>query len=250
MLADKRHSKILGIVNDEGSATVGDLAERIGISESTIRRDLAQLADAGKLSKVHGGAVALDAEDVQHDVPVAERSAKNVAQKRAIAQAAARLVGPQDFVYLDAGSSVDLLVDCLDEMCATYATDSVSHALKLASRGFEVIVLGGSLKSATQAVVGPDTNSAIARYHFTLGFWGANGITREDGFTTPDAAEAEVKRLSMRQTLHRFVLADASKADRVSRVTFADFDDATLVTSALPASSALLGCENVMVVDA
>ena len=112
------------------------------------------------------------------------------------------------------------------------------------------LVLGGSLKSATQAVVGPDTNSAIARYHFTLGFWGANGITREDGFTTPDAAEAEVKRLSMRQTLHRFVLADASKADRVSRVTFADFDDATLVTSALPASSALLGCENVMVVDA
>lgn len=87
-------------------------------------------------------------------------------------------------------------------------------------------------------------------YHFTLGFWGANGITREDGFTTPDAAEAEVKRLSMRQTLHRFVLADASKADRVSRVTFADFEDATLVTSALPASSALLGCENVMVVDA
>ena len=121
-------------------------------------------------------------------------------------------------------------------MRATYATDSVSHALKLASRGFEVIVLGGSLKSATQAVVGPDTNSAIARYHFTLGFWGANGITREDGFTTPDAAEAEVKRLSMRQTLHRFVLADASKADRVSRVTFADFDDATLVTSALPAA--------------
>ena len=250
MLADKRHSMILGIVNDEGSATVGDLAERIGISESNIRRDLAQLADAGKLNKVHGGAVALDAEDVQHDVPVAERSAKNVAQKRAIAQAAARLVGPQDFVYLDAGSSVDLLVDCLDEMRATYATDSVSHALKLASRGFEVIVLGGSLKSATQAVVGPDTNSAIARYHFTLGFWGTNGITREDGFTTPDAAEAEVKRLSMRQTLHRFVLADASKADRVSRVTFADFDDATLVTSALPASSALLGCENVMVVDA
>ena len=126
MLADKRHSMILGIVNDEGSATVGDLAERIGISESTIRRDLAQLADAGKLNKVHGGAVALDAEDVQHDVPVAERSAKNVAQKRAIAQAAARLVGPQDFVYLDAGSSVDLLVDCLDEMRATYATDSSS----------------------------------------------------------------------------------------------------------------------------
>ena len=150
MLADKRHSKILGIVNDEGSATVGDLAERIGISESTIRRDLAQLADAGKLNKVHGGAVALDAEDVQRDVPVAERSAKNVAQKRAIAQAAARLVGPQDFVYLDAGSSVDLLVDCLAETGATYATDSVSHALKLASRGY-VLEVGNVAMEDTAA---------------------------------------------------------------------------------------------------
>ena len=111
-------------------------------------------------------------------------------------------------------------------------------------------MLGGSLKSATQAVVGPDTNAAIANYHFTLGFWGANGITRKDGFTTPDVAEAEVKRLSMRQTLNRFVLADASKADRVSRVSFASFEDAVLITSTLPATSALLGCENVMVVDA
>lgn len=249
MLADHRHARILDIVNREGSATVVDLAAELGISESTIRRDLEKLDDAGRLTKVHGGAVALDREGLTRDVPVAERTVLHTAEKRAIAARAAQLVGPHDFVYLDAGSSVDALIDSLAQKRATYATNCVSHALKLASRGFEVIVLGGSLKSATEALVGPDANAAISRYHFTIGFWGANGATPEDGFTTPDINEAEVKRLSMAQTLHRFVLADASKVGRTSLVTFADFGAATLITSALPEDSAYRSYENVEVAE-
>ncbi len=249
MLADQRHSRILEIINANGSATVVSLAAELGISESTIRRDLEKLDEAGRLSKVHGGAVALDLEGVTRDVPIAERSVQHAAEKRAIAAAAAMLVGPRDFVYLDAGTSVDALIDCLTEKRATYATDCVSHALKLASRGFEVIVLGGSLKSATEALVGPDANAAVNRYHFTLGFWGTNGATIEDGFTTPDFKEAEVKRLSMMRTIHRFVVADASKVGRTSFVTFADFADATLITSPLPEGSAYTAFDNVEVVS-
>jgi DeoR family transcriptional regulator, fructose operon transcriptional repressor len=245
MLADQRHSRILEIINANGSATVVNLAAELGISESTIRRDLEKLDEAGRLSKVHGGAVALDLEGVTRDVPIAERSALNTAEKRAIAAAAAPLVGPHDFVYLDAGTSVDALIDVLTEKRARYATDCVSHALKLASRGFDVVVLGGSLKSATEALVGPDANAAVSRYHFTLGFWGTNGATLEDGFTTPDFNEAEVKRLSMNRTIHRFVLADASKVGRTSFVTFGDFESATLITSPLPAGSAYASRDNV-----
>lgn len=248
MLADQRHSRILEIINANGSATVVNLAAELGISESTIRRDLEKLDEAGRLSKVHGGAVALDLEGVTRDVPIAERSSQHAAEKRAIAVAAAPLVGPRDFVYLDASTSVDALIDELTEKRATYATDCVSHALKLASRGFDVIVLGGSLKSATEALVGPDANAAVSRYHFTLGFWGTNGATFEDGYTTPDANEAEVKRLSMMRTIHRFVLADASKVGRSSFVTFGEFDSATLITSKLPQGSPYEGCENVEVV--
>ncbi len=249
MLADQRHARILSIVNGRGSASVVDLASELGISESTIRRDLEKLDDAGRLSKVHGGAVALDPEGVVRDLPVAERAVLHAEEKRIIAERAAQLVGPHDFVYLDAGSSVDALIDRLAEKRATYATDCVSHALKLASRGFDVIVLGGSLKSATEALVGPDANAAIVRYHFTLGFWGTNGATVEDGFTTPDFNEAEVKRLSMEHTIHRFILADASKLGRTSLVTFAEFDSATLVTSELPAGSPYGALENVEVIS-
>ena len=248
MLADHRHARILDIVNREGSATVVDLAAELGISESTIRRDLEKLDDAGRLAKVHGGAVALDREGLTRDVPVAERAGLHTAEKRAIAVRAAQLVGPRDFVYLDAGSSVDALIDCLTQKRATYATDCVSHALKLASRGFEVVVLGGTLKGATEALVGPDANAAICRYHFTIGFWGANGATPEDGFTTPDINEAEVKRLSMEQTVNKFVLADASKVGRTSLVTFSGFHAATLITSELPPESPYRAFDNVEVV--
>ncbi len=82
MLADQRHAQILDIVNGEGSATVVDLAARLGISESTVRRDLEKLDDSGCLSKVHGGAVSLDREGVTRDVPVAERAARHSAEKR------------------------------------------------------------------------------------------------------------------------------------------------------------------------
>ena len=249
MLADHRHARILDIVNRDGSASVVDLAETLSISESTIRRDLEKLDEAGLLCRVHGGASALDREGVTRDISVAERAGLHAAQKRAIARRAAQLVGPRDFVYLDAGSTVDALIDELTEKRAVYATDCVSHALKLASRGFEVTVLGGSLKSATGALVGPDANATISRYHFTLGFWGTNGATPEDGFTTPDISEAEVKRFSMRQTIHRFVLADASKLGRTSLVTFGDFADVTIITSALPEGSAYAELEKVEVAD-
>ncbi len=248
MLADKRHSQILDIVSRDGSATVVDLAEKLGISESTIRRDLEKLDEAGRLTKVHGGAVALDPEGVIRDIPVAERTGQHADEKRIIASRAAELVSPNDFVFLDAGSTIDALIDALTEKRATYATNCVSHALKLASKGFEVLVLGGSLKDATEALVGPDANAAISRYHFTIGFWGTNGVTKKDGFTTPDIYEAEVKRLAMAQTIHRFVLCDASKMGRTSLVTFGAMDDAVIVTSALPAGSEFADCDNVEVV--
>lgn len=246
MLADQRYAHILEALAKNGSASVSDLASDLGISESTVRRDLEKLAEAGRLVKVHGGATALDAPSLTRDVPVAERSTLHVEEKRIIGARAAELVGPHDFVYLDAGSTVDMVLNFLTEKRATYATDCVSHALKLAARGFDVIVLGGHLKSATEALVGPDANAAITRYHFTLGFWGANGITVDDGFTTPDFNEAEVKRLSMTQTIHRFVLADASKLDRTSTVTFASFGAATLVTSKLPEDSPYRKLDNVV----
>lgn len=230
MLAEERLARIVEMVGRRGTASVSDLASELGISESTIRRDLDKLDQAHRLVKVHGGATTLESAHLTRDLTLDERHGLHAEEKRAICAYAATLVGPDDLVYLDAGSTVEELIGHLGEHRARYVTDSVSHAMKLAGRGFHVTVLGGELKSATESLVGPDTIAALSRYHFTIGFWGVNGITPEHGFTSPESNEALIKQLTMERTARRYVLADATKFDNTSLVGFGAFDSATIVT--------------------
>ena len=230
MLAEERLARIVDVVGRQGTATVPELAGLLGISESTIRRDLDKLDQAHRLVKVHGGATTLESAHLTRDLTLEERHGLHAGEKRAICAHAATLVGPDDLVYLDAGSTVEELLSHLAERRAHYVTDSVSHATMLAGRGFNVTVLGGELKSATEALVGPDAIATLSRYHFTIGFWGANGITPESGFTSPESNEALIKQLSMEHTARRYVLADATKFDNTSLVRFGAFDSATIVT--------------------
>lgn len=230
MLTAERRARIVEMVRSRGTLTVSELASALDISGSTIRRDLDKLDQARQLVKVRGGATAREAAHLTRDLTLGERHGLHDREKRAICAYAASLVGPDDFVYLDAGSTTWALLDLLPSTRAGYVTDSVSHAMRLASRGLIVTLLGGELKNATEALVGPAALDALSRLHFTLGFWGSNGITQESGFTAPESREAMIKRVSFSCAARRFVLADATKLGRTSLVTFANFSDATVVT--------------------
>lgn len=235
MLAEDRLEKIVTLVNEHGSITATDLMQLLDASESTIRRDLTRLAQMGRIVKVHGGATAVTRTVVSSDQTVYEKYSVHLEEKTAIARFAATLIGPDDFVYIDAGSTTERLVDFITETRATYFTNSISVAHTLLSRGCRVFVPAGELKPVTEALVGEQTVDTLRRYHFTIGFFGANGATPDEGFTTPETGEALVKATALTQTLRPYVLCDSSKFSMVSPVTFADFDDATVVTDVLPA---------------
>lgn len=235
MLAEDRLEKIVALVNEHGSITATDLMQLLDASESTIRRDLTRLAQMGRIVKVHGGATAVTRTVVSSDQTVYEKYSVHLEEKTAIARFAATLIGPDDFVYIDAGSTTERLVDFITETRATYFTNSISVAHTLLSRGCRVLVPAGELKPVTEALVGEQTVDTLRRYHFTIGFFGANGATSDEGFTTPETGEALVKATALTQTLRPYVLCDSSKFSMVSPVTFADFDDATVVTDVLPA---------------
>lgn len=241
MLAEERRQKMIEMVGESATVTVSDLAQAFDTSESTIRRDLDRLDAAGKLVKVHGGAASVESAVapaqsplVTNELGMDEKRSLHTAEKRLIAAHAETLIGPEDFVYIDAGTSTLALVEALSEPAtqALFATNSVSNALALTSRGCRTIVIGGNLKGLTEAIVGPGALDALSRHNFTKGFWGTNGVTPERGFTTPDPSEAMVKRISMERTNERFVLADASKLGVVTPATFCEFADATLITTA------------------
>ncbi len=234
MLAEDRLEKIVSLVNEHGSITATELMQLLDASESTIRRDLTRLAQLGRIVKVHGGATAVNRTVVSADQTVYEKYSVHLEEKTAIARFAATLIGPDDFVYIDAGSTTERLVDFITEPRATYFTNSISVAHTLLSKGCRVLVPAGELKPVTEALVGEQTVETLRRYHFTVGFFGANGATPDEGFTTPETGEALVKSTALVQTLRPYVLCDSSKFSMVSPVTFADFDDATVVTDTLP----------------
>ena len=96
-----------------------------------------------------------------------------------------------------------------------------------------VYLLGGEFKSQTEAIVGEEAMEMLSKYNFTKGFWGTNGISVSKGYSTPEIKEAMVKKYSMKNCKRCYILADASKFDQLSSVKFADFEQATILTTEL-----------------
>ena len=233
MLQNERQKKILDQLKLKNAVKVHDLAGELVISESTIRRDINELDHMGKLKKVFGGAVALGSDMVYGETDVAARTLINVEEKEQIARCAATLIEDYDFVFLDAGTTTEKMIDYLEKKRVTYVTNGITHAKKLIQRGFEAHVIGGLLRPATEAVVGETAIDTIRRYNFTKCFMGATGIDFERGFTTRDISEAAVKAAAIKQSQRTFVLADHTKFGKVSSVSFAGLEDAYILTNRL-----------------
>lgn len=230
MLTEQRFEKILALLEEKKSITVSEITELLGISESTARRDITALHQAGRLTKVFGGAVLTDRSFVVQEPTVAQKSEVNKEEKMKIARLAAAMIEDSDFVYLDAGTTTGYLPEYLTETKAAFVTNAVAHAQRLAAMGKKVYLVGGELKSSTEAVIGEQAMEMLLKYHFTKGFFGTNGISRKEGFTTPDVGEAEVKRTAMKQCHKAYILADHTKFGNISAVTFGSFESAVIVT--------------------
>ena len=194
MLAQERFERILEILREKQSVTVVELTEKLNTSESTIRRDLTELNRQGLLIKVHGGATAIKSV-LSREEEVITKSKKHQEEKRKIAKYAASLINKEDIVYLDAGTTTEMMLDYLREYDVIYVTNGITHARKLMNAGFKVHLIGGEIKAVTEALVGEEALEQLDKYNFTKGFFGTNGIDMKRGFTTPDQKEAAVKKL-------------------------------------------------------
>ena len=233
MLAEERFSKILSIIESKGSATMQELMTALDASESTIRRDLNTMDENGLITKVHGGAIAKKPSISTSDENVHSRKSLNADQKEMIAKYAATLIQPDDFVYIDAGTTTEMMIPFIQTTEAVFVTNAITHAKLLSEKGCRVYILGGEFKSQTEAIVGEEAVETLDKYNFTKGFWGTNGISVTKGFSTPEVKEAMVKKHSMENCKKCYILADSSKFDQMSSVKFADFDQATVLTTGL-----------------
>lgn len=230
MLSEERFVIILQLLQQKKAVTVTELTKILKISESTIRRDLNTLAEMGKLNKVHGGATAIEQERYAIEENVETKSLKNMEEKSRIAEYAANLVNENDFVFLDAGTTTEKMIDYLVPTKAVFITNGIVHVRKLTQKGLRAYLLGGELKLSTEAMIGAAAIEALKAYNFTKSFIGTNGIHEEYGFTTPDMAEAMIKKEVMNRSFMRCVLSDHSKFGKITSVSFANLSQACIIT--------------------
>lgn len=233
MLSEERFDIILQLLQQKKAVTVMELTKTLKTSESTIRRDLNTLAEMGKLNKVHGGATAIEQERHTIEENVEVKSLKNMEEKSKIAEYAAGLIGDDDFVFLDAGTTTEKMIDYLVPSKAVFITNGIVHVRKLTQKGLHSYLLGGELKLSTEAMVGSAAIDALKAYNFTKSFIGANGIHEQYGFTTPDMAEAMIKKEVMKRSFMRCILADHSKFGKINSVSFANLNQACIITDRL-----------------
>ena len=234
MLTEERHAIILEKVKQYKSVKLPDLCELLGASESTVRRDLSSLDDRGLIKKVHGGAISLDERSWNlAEQNVEEKSKMFNEEKTAIAKYASSLVEDGDFVFIDAGTTTEKLIDFLPEKKVTFVTSGFVHAKKLAQRGFKVYIPAGEIKGNTEAIVGTECVLSLQSYNFTKSFMGTNGISLSRGLTTPDRKEASVKMTAVQNSQTVYVLADHSKFNKIASVTFSQLSRVKIITDKL-----------------
>lgn len=205
-----RHLALLRLLRDRGEVSVKTLCHHFQISEDTVRRDLALLAQRGLLTRTHGGAVALE-RAVDRDATFTQRMNARISEKRRIARTARRLVGAGQTLALNGGSTTRYFAEQLDQSDLTIVTNNLSVPAALPDAcARRVYVLGGRYERQTQATVGPMALSGLG-LRVDWAVIAADGVSASDGLTTTLFEEAQAASGMIGAARRTMVLADASK---------------------------------------
>lgn len=225
----ERRESIRRLLNENDRIDVADLTERFGVSEMTIRRDLAALQEDGLIRRVHGGAVAMERS------PFETRTVAFAKEKKRIAARAAGLIAEGETVAIDTGTTAHYVARELRERTdLMIATNSIKVAAEFRHSASKVLLTGGVLMPEL-CLVGSLAIDTLRRLHVNTFILGCGGLTPERGLTYFDIDETEVRRTMMSIADRVIVVMDHSKfgqTETVPLATLADID--VLVTDAAP----------------
>ncbi|TCM88126.1 DeoR/GlpR family DNA-binding transcription regulator [Rhodovulum steppense] len=208
-----RHPEILEIARREGKVSVETLAAHFGVTLQTIRRDLADLAGAGRLERVHGGAILPSGTT---NIGYQDRRALNQDAKRAIARAcAARLPGDIS-LFLNIGTTTEAVAqELLHHANLMVVTNNMNVAnILLANRDCQIIVTGGTLRRADGGLIGALATETIRQFKFDLAVIGCSALDGDGDILDFDIQEVGVSRAILRQSRRTYLVADQSKFKR------------------------------------
>jgi DeoR/GlpR family transcriptional regulator of sugar metabolism len=221
---EQRREKILNLLNVKGRIRVSELSRVFGISEVTIRHDLAELEEQNLLYRVHGGAESNHR--AYYTLSLTDRMKRNEQEKRAIAISAASMIGEGDTIIFDSGTTTMMVAqEIRQKKGITVLTNSLLIARELsASADINVIMLGGSLNVANLFVYGDDTYAQLVKYKADKMIMAVDGISAQYGVTTYMYQEAEVSRRMSQRVNTVIAVADYTKIGREGFAKIGDID--------------------------
>lgn len=231
MYQHERHARLVELADLNGIVTVVDASDEFGVSVETIRRDLAELQRAGKLRRVHGGAVPL--EQLHYEPMFEKRLQSHVEEKQRIARAAIKELPESGVLMVDAGTTPRLVCEAMpSNRRYTVVTNAVPSAVVLARKpNVDVLLVGGTMKADTMAVVGVDAVMAIKSRLADVAILGTDGMSSVRGLTTHAPDEAFTKEAMIASSRRSIVVADHSKYGASQLATFAAIGEVdTIVT--------------------
>ena len=233
-----RHARIVEMLRATGAVSVTQVASDLGVSDMTLRRDLLELENAGKLTRVHGGAVAsagfrasAQAEEPSFD----SRMLQQHEGKSRIANAAAALVANYRSLAIDVGTTTFMMARAMRPSASTKVfTSSLRVAVELADSRCEVFLTGGRVRAGELALGGPAAIAQFSALWFDAAVIGASGLT-EDGLYDYSIEDTELKRIYIERATVKIAVCDSSKALRPSLVRVCALDEISiLVTDSAP----------------
>jgi DeoR family transcriptional regulator, aga operon transcriptional repressor len=212
----ERQQHLYAYIQQNGRVSVQRIADVFLVSLATARRDLNELAEQGKVQRVHGGAAAIQV--APPELPVLQRGGDQAEEKRRIARAAAGLIQEGETIYLSSGTTALELARCLTgRRNLTVITNSIPVLnLLVGEPGLSLIILGGMLRASEQSLIGHITEQALAELRADKVFFGVRAIHPEHGLTNDYLPETMTDRAILRAGREVFVLADYTKVGRVS----------------------------------
>ena len=228
-LPAERHRRIQEFLQEHRAARVSTLADVLGVSEVTIRRDFEELERRGLLERTHGGAIV--AQRMAREPLYVEAASHHPVEKQRIGAAAARLATEGETVFLNGGTTTLEVVRHLGPHVRV-VTNHVGAAMELGDRDIELILVGGEYRFASNSCVGDLATRTLRGIFATRSFIGVEGLSLRSGLTTPALAEAELARVMIEQTHGQVVVvADSSKVGTVADFSIAPIEAVTILVT-------------------
>ena len=229
-----RAQKILDELLREGKVSVEHLSKRLKLSSSTVRRELAELEQAGLLQRTHGGAVRIEPmlyEPFRHVSSFGAQEQQHAAEKRRIGLAAAEVIKDGEIIAIGAGTTTTQVARSIRHRKGiTVLTNAVNIAMELSHRAdLKVIATGGTMSGDWFALTGQIAITAIGEFFVDRAFIGVDGVHPEHGMTTNYPDQAAVHRAMMRQARQRIVVADHTKIGDIATALIAPTSDIDLI---------------------